>query len=118
MLKPFLKDDSLKACLFMALSGACLIGGYELVRNPINSLFKSAYGMSTFTTALAFMPIAVFGVLFLYGKLLNRYSAEKTFLITASLSAGTIAIAYFLLKNVYFTLQYSWFGVTRGRIAD
>jgi AAA family ATP:ADP antiporter len=98
MLKPFLKDDSLKACLFMALSGAFLIGGYELVRNPINSLFKSAYGMSTFTTALAFMPIAVFAVLFLYGKLLNRYSAEKTFLITASLSGGTIAIAYFLLQ--------------------
>ncbi len=29
-----------------------------------------------------------------------------------------IAIVCFLLKNVYFTLQYSRFGVTRGRIAD
>lgn len=108
MLKPFLKDDSLKACLYMALSGAFLIGGYELVRNPSNSLFKSHYGMSTFTTALAFMPFAVFGVLFLYGKLLDRFSSEKTFLITASLSGGTIALSYLLLqlglKQVYIFL--------------
>ena len=82
----------------MALSAGFLIAGYEFVRNPSNALFKEAYGMENFAAALAIMPFAVFGVIYLYGKLLDRFSAEKTLVITQLFSAGMIGICFALLK--------------------
>lgn len=97
-MKKFFSDSSLQACFLMALSGGSIIAGYEFVRSPSNSLFKEAYGMTTFTTALAFMPIAVFAVIYIYGKLLDRYSSRQTLLITQVASAGMIGFSYLLLK--------------------
>lgn len=98
-MKDYIQNKSLKACFFMALSGAFLIAGYEFVRSPSNSLFKDAYGMANFATALAFMPFAVFAVLFLYGKLLDRYTAKKTLIITNLLSAFVIGTSYLLILS-------------------
>lgn len=97
-MRHLLKDSSLKACFLMALSGSCIIAGYEFIRSPSNALIKEAYGMTVFTTALAFMPFAVFAVLYLYGKLLDRFSAQKTLVITQVGSAAIIALCIVLLK--------------------
>lgn len=66
----------------VGLSAAFLLGGYELVRSPSNSLFKEAYGKGALPYVMAATPIAVVAILYVYGRLLTRLGAKRTMLIT------------------------------------
>lgn len=66
----------------VGLSAAFLLGGYELVRSPSNSLFKEAYGKGALPYVMAATPVAVVAILYLYGRLLTWLGARRTLLVT------------------------------------
>ncbi len=70
------------AAALVGLSAAFLLGGYELVRSPSNSLFKAAYGKTALPYVMAATPIAVVAILYLYGRLLTWLGPRRTLLVT------------------------------------
>lgn len=83
------------AGLFISLSAAFLLLGYEFLRSTSNALYKAAYGADNLPIVMACMPIGVIGSLYIYGKLLTKFGARRTLLITALGSACLILLCYF-----------------------
>lgn len=79
------------AALWVSLSAACLFCGYELVRSPANTLFKAAYGKAGLPYAMAATPVAVVGFLWVYGRLLTRFGAKRTLILTTLGSCAILA---------------------------
>jgi AAA family ATP:ADP antiporter len=90
----------------VGVSAAFLLGGYELVRSPANSLFKEAYGKGALPYVMAAMPVAVIVILYLYGKLLSWLGARRTLLVTTVGSCGALA-------GLFVAIESGW---TFGRV--
>jgi AAA family ATP:ADP antiporter len=78
----------------VGLAAAFLLGGYELVRSPSNSLFKEAYGKDALPYVMAATPLAVVAVLYLYGRLLTRLGPRRTLLVTTIGSCLSLVAIY------------------------
>ncbi len=85
----------------VGLAAAFLLGGYELVRSPSNSLFKETYGKGALPYVMAATPLAVVAILYLYGRLLTRLGARRTMLVT---TVGSCAV----LVGLYVAVEAGW----------
>lgn len=79
----------------IALAAAFLLGGYEFVRSPSNTLFKGAWGPENLPVVMAIMPLGVILVLYAYNLILTRFGPRRTLLIT-SLGSGWIIFTCYL----------------------
>lgn len=77
-----------------AIAASFLLGGYEFIRSPSNTLFKVAYGVENFPTIMAIMPLGIMLTLYIYGKILSRLKPRKTLLVTTLASAVLIVLCY------------------------
>jgi ATP:ADP antiporter, AAA family len=106
------------AAVLMALGAVFVVGGYELVRTPSNSLFKEVFGRDNLPWVLALGPVAVGLTLLVYNALLTRLGPRRTMLVSC-VGAG-VAIAgcmgaygagfkwaagpFYLVREVYIVL--------------
>ncbi len=99
-LKAIIKEDPKSIWAFASISGAAalVLGGYELIRSPSNTLFKAAYGIENMPVVMALIPIGVVVALFIYGRLLSAFGPSKTLWITSLGSGVIIALCYFGVK--------------------
>lgn len=66
----------------ISVSAAFVLGGYEFIRSPSNTLFKAAYGSASLPTIMALIPLSVVIVTYIYGRILSRFGSRRTLLIT------------------------------------
>ncbi len=102
----------------MALGAVFVVGGYECVRTPSNTLFKEVFGRANLPWVLALGPVAVALTLVLYNFVLTRIGPRWTMLasgiasglaITAcvlSYAAGLkwVAGPFYLIREIYIIL--------------
>ncbi len=89
------------ASLTIAFSAAFLLAGYEFVRSASFSLFKGAYGVDNLSLMIAFTPLSVFTVLWVYGQTLTKFGPRKTLAYSTLMSAFCICACYGLIKANY-----------------
>jgi AAA family ATP:ADP antiporter len=81
--------------MLMALSAFFTLIGYEFIRSASTVLFKTAYGADKLPVVLAIMPLAVFGGVAGYGRLLSMLGPRQTLRVT-SLGAGSVIFLCYL----------------------
>ncbi|MBI2603061.1 MAG: hypothetical protein HYW48_08390 [Deltaproteobacteria bacterium] len=91
------KNRPLLASLILSVSSAFLLSGYEIIRSSTNSLFKAAYGVDQLPLVIAITPIGIFGMLWIYGKLLSSLGPRRTLSTTTLGSGFLIAVCYSLI---------------------
>ncbi len=92
---------TLLAALSIALAGSFLLCGYEFIRAVSTSLFIDAYGAKNLPRVMVAVPLGVFLLLYLYGRLLSWLGAKRALLLTSILSAALIAGCYNLIIMGY-----------------
>ena len=75
----------------IAVAAAFVLGGYEFVRSPTNTLYKADYGKANLPMVMAFLPLSVAAVLYVYARLLSWLGSRKTLMVTSIGSALIIA---------------------------
>lgn len=83
---------------FISLSAAFTLAGYEFIRSTSNTLFKATYGAERLPIVMALAPVAVWLMLFLYGRLLSRVGPRRTLRITTTTSALFIFGSFFAIR--------------------
>lgn len=83
--------------LFMALSAAFTLFGYEFIRSSSTVLFKTAYGADNLPLVMAANVVVVFLGVALYGRILTRFGPRRTLALTSLTSALIIAACYLAL---------------------
>lgn len=94
------RRGSLIAATFIALAAGLTLGGYELVRSPIQTLYKAEFGKDNLPMVMAGLPLAVGVVLYVYARILSWLGARKTLLVTTVGSAIIIAICQLLYTRL------------------
>lgn len=79
-------DKKALASLMMASAAAFTLGGYELIRSPVNTLFKQAYGKENLPWVMTLIPVGVALVVYLYALSLSRFGPRRTLLFSTLLS--------------------------------
>jgi len=79
----------------MGLSAFFTLIGYEFIRSASTVLFKTAYGADKLPVVLAIMPLAVFGGVAGYGRLLSMVGPRQTLRVT-TLGAGLVIFLCYL----------------------
>lgn len=87
------------ACMMVAISASFVLGGYEFIRTPTNTLFVATYGKEQLPLVTALIPVAVAFVTYLYLRLLTRFGPRRTLLITSAGSALLILCGFFAVKS-------------------
>ncbi len=81
------------AVFLIAFAAAFILGGYEFLRSPTNTLYMHAYGKENLAVVMAIIPLSVAAVVYVYARLLSWLGPRRTLLITTLGSAGVIALA-------------------------
>lgn len=84
------------AVFTIAMAAAFVLGGYELLRSPTNTLYVKAYGKENLPMVMAFIPLSVFACVFAYGRILSALGPRKTLMVTTLGSAAIVGICQFL----------------------
>jgi len=90
MSKATVKANPLTAVILMGLAAGFLFVGYEFVRSTANTLFKGVYGKEKLPLVMALVPVGLFVMLYIYGRILSIFGARKALQITSGLSAISI----------------------------
>lgn len=75
------------AAAWVSAAAFFLLGGYELVRSPANTMFKAAYGKENLPYVIMATPPFLFAVLYGYGRILSKYGPRWALRVTTLLSA-------------------------------
>ncbi|MFK7826534.1 MAG: Npt1/Npt2 family nucleotide transporter [Oligoflexales bacterium] len=98
----FLESSArVKASLFMAVSAAVLMFGYEVIRSVSNSLFKQTYGVENLPIIMALVPLFLIPIIYLYNLSLSRFGSKRTFYLSSVLSGLSIFVCYLLVLKGY-----------------
>ena len=89
----------IRASLFMSLSAACMMFGYEMVRSSSTTLLKATYGIQSFPFIMSLIPIVILPLIFLYGKAIEKYGPKLTLLSFMGISAAVILLLYILIQK-------------------
>ncbi|MDD4004121.1 MAG: Npt1/Npt2 family nucleotide transporter [Elusimicrobiaceae bacterium] len=89
----------LYAALCVAVSSAFLVGGYEFARNSATTLFMQTLGTENMPYALAVVPVVMFGMIYLFGKVLSRTGPLRAMLLSMAVTAAVMTGAYFGVRN-------------------
>ena len=95
----FSNRQSVLAAFFIALSASLLLGGYEFIRSPTNTMFIQAYGKQNMPAVMAVMPVGVILAVFFYGWLLTRLGPRRTLFWTSIGSGCVIAACYYAARS-------------------
>jgi AAA family ATP:ADP antiporter len=87
------------AATLIAISAGFVLGGYEFIRSPSNTLFKGAYGSANLPTIMALIPLSVLLVTYIFGRILSAFGSRKTLLITTVGSALIMSVGVFLYES-------------------
>jgi ATP/ADP translocase len=87
----------------VAISGAAgfLLCGYEFIRAASTSLFIDAYGSKNLPWVMAAIFPGVYLVIYIYGRLLSWFGANRALVMTSLLSAAVMVSAYALIVKGY-----------------
>lgn len=95
-----------------------VLGGYEFIRSPSNTLLVEYYGKDALPTVMAAVPIVVVGMLYVYGRLVSALGPRRTLAVTTLACAvaiiggwlalirgiHSVAPALYLLRSAYVVL--------------
>lgn len=93
------KPSPVLAAGLIGLSAAFVLGGYEFIRSPSNTLFKAAYGTANLPTIMALIPLSVALVAYIFGLILSRFGSRRTLVITTVGSSVIMAGFVFLYEQ-------------------
>ncbi len=102
----------------MALGAIFVVGGYECVRTPSNTLFKETFGRQNIPWVLALGPLAVALTLWGYNAVLTRLGPRWTMLVSCLAAGAAISFCvlgvgmgfkrlsapFYLVREVYIVL--------------
>jgi AAA family ATP:ADP antiporter len=83
----------------IGVSAAFVLGGYEFIRSPSNTLFKAAYGSANLPTIMALIPLSVALVAYIFGRILSKFGSRRTLVITTVGSSLVMAGFVFLYEQ-------------------
>lgn len=89
------------AAILIGVAASFNLCGYEFVRSPSNTLYKSVYGAENLPVVMAFLPLAVILAVAVYGRVLSALGARRT-LLASSLFSAFALLASYLLYNAGF----------------
>lgn len=84
---------------FTSLAAAFTLCGYEFVRSISNTLFKQTYGAENLVVVMALIPLAVWLMLSIYGRLLSVAGPRKTLLMTTLASSLFVGGCFFAIRS-------------------
>ncbi len=84
---------------FTSLAAAFTLAGYEFIRSISNTLFKQTYGAENLVVVMALVPMAVWVMLSIYGRILSRLGPRKTLMVTTLLSIASILGLFFVIRS-------------------
>ncbi len=87
------------AALLMGTAAFFVIGGYEFVRSPSNTLFQAAYGAKNLPLIQALMPFGTLLLIYFFGKTLTAFGAKRTLLFSNIFSGFFILLCFFTIKS-------------------
>jgi AAA family ATP:ADP antiporter len=85
------------ACI--ALSAACLMGGYEFARSPVASLFIEVFGAGRMPYAMTMVPVLMAVLIYFYGRVLTRLGSLWTLQASLGIAAAAFLAAYAALRS-------------------
>jgi len=87
----------------IAISGAAsfLLCGYEFIRAVSTSLFIDAYGSKNLPWVMAAILPCVYLIIYIYGRFLSWWGANRALVLTSLLSATVMVGSYALLMKGY-----------------
>jgi AAA family ATP:ADP antiporter len=89
---PPLRREAIYLAMLIASAAAFTLGGYEFIRTPTNTLYKLEYGKANLPMVMAFLPLSVMAILYVYARILSWLGARKTLLVTSLGAAAVIAL--------------------------
>ena len=115
---PVRREEIYLAAALIGAAAACLLGGYELVRSPANTLFKAVYGKAGLPYVMAATPVGIIVALYIYGRLLTWLEPRRTLLATTlgsclliagcfagiRLKVGFAAVILYVVREAYVVL--------------
>lgn len=81
------------AVSMIAFAAAFILGGYEFLRSPTNTLYMHAYGKENLPMVMAFIPLSVAAIVYIYARLLSRLGPRRTLFVTSIGSATLIGLS-------------------------
>lgn len=93
------KPKPIVAAALIAVSAAFVLGGYEFIRSPSNTLFKAAYGKASLPTIMALIPLSVALVTYVYSRILSVAGSRKTLCISTIGSAVIMSAGVFFYES-------------------
>ena len=78
------------AAISIGLAAAFILAGYEFLRSPVSTLYKSVYGKQSLPLVMAGLPLAVAAVLYGYARVLSWIGPRRTLWVTTLGSAALI----------------------------
>lgn len=93
------EKNVLQAALCVSISSAFLVGGYEFARNAATTLFMQAYGTDNMPYALAVVPIVMFGLIYVFGKVLTKAGPLRAMLLSMAFTAACMTACYYSIKS-------------------
>lgn len=87
------RDSPVVAAFLIAFAAAFILGGYEFLRSPTNTLYMHAYGKENLPMVMAIIPLSVAASVYFYARLLSWMGPRKTLMATSLGSAALIALA-------------------------
>ncbi len=76
----------MRPAILMAIAGAFIMFGYEIVRSASNTLSNRDFGVGYQPVVMSLIPFFLFVVLYFYNRILDRFGAHRGFLLSIILS--------------------------------
>ena len=92
---------TLFAAFAIAAAVSFLLCGYEFIRAVSTSLFIDAYGSKNLPWVMVAVFPGVYLLIYIYGRFLSRFGANRALAITSLLSAAVMVGAYALIVKGY-----------------
>lgn len=94
-----IKKEHFLIAFITSSAAAFALAGYEFVRSSANTLFKANYGAQNLPFVMAVVPVAMWLVLWLYGKILSWVGPRRTLFLTTIASAVIIFICFLAVQT-------------------
>jgi ATP:ADP antiporter, AAA family len=102
MLAMWRDPESRKAlllALWVGLAGAFVLGGYEYIRSPSNTLYKAYFGKENLPMVMAVVPLGVMAFVFAYGRLLSWFGPLRTLNLITLVSVVIMLLCWYGIEQ-------------------
>jgi len=87
------------AAACVAVSAACLLCGYELIRSVSQSLYIGAYGAVNLPWVMAGAPLGTLALIWAYGHVLSMWGARRAMVLTCAGATGAMLLCWWVIGH-------------------